>query len=171
MTKLSANLRLRPIRIGFLVDPSDLSSLREVMRLSCCLWGGIYNPIIPVCASLPDAWTRPIPEIAPSSVRLTKGYIDFFEPDIYVEAKPGISQGLDIPEGHFRMGSKRVSSLQDLYSEADPRMGLSVLDVYRDLFDRDFRFVPRHPARVALFAGSAAADQPFVDCVLGSLSK
>ena len=94
MTQLSATLRLRPVRIGFLVDPSDMASLRQVMRISTCLWGGIYNPIIPVCKTVPDIWTHILPEIAPSAVQLAKGYIEFFEPDVYVQAVSGLSLNL-----------------------------------------------------------------------------
>jgi hypothetical protein len=48
MTELSSTIRLRPTRIGFLVRPNDLSAVRNVMRCCACVWGGLYNPIIPV---------------------------------------------------------------------------------------------------------------------------
>lgn len=56
MTTLSASLRLRPTRIGFLVDPSDAEALRRVFQVCTGLWGGTYNPIIPVCSTIPDCW-------------------------------------------------------------------------------------------------------------------
>jgi hypothetical protein len=59
MTTLSASVRLRPTRIGFLVRPDDFAALRQVMQVCTCLWGGVYNPIIPVCAALPEAWRDP----------------------------------------------------------------------------------------------------------------
>jgi hypothetical protein len=83
MTKLFASLRLRPTRIGFLVRPDDLVGIRQVMQVCTCLWGGIYNPIIPVCATLPDAWRHPhFREI--TGPELARGYIRFFEPDVFV---------------------------------------------------------------------------------------
>jgi hypothetical protein len=48
MSDLSAEIQLRPTRIGFLVHPADLASVRRIMRACTCLWGGVYNPIIPV---------------------------------------------------------------------------------------------------------------------------
>jgi hypothetical protein len=54
-----------------------------------CLWGGAFNPIIPVFRRPPREWKPEIyqrfkgPEVA-------KGYVRFFEPDVYVEAKEGL---------------------------------------------------------------------------------
>jgi hypothetical protein len=95
MYQLSASLRLRPIRVGFLVDPADLASLVQIMRMSSCICGGIYNPIIPVCKAVPEIWTRALPELPPNSIRLAKRYIELFEPDVYVQAGPDLL-GLDV---------------------------------------------------------------------------
>jgi hypothetical protein len=59
MTTLSASFRLRPTRIGFLVRPNDIASVRQVAQACTCSWGGIYNPVVPVCTELPDAWRDP----------------------------------------------------------------------------------------------------------------
>ena len=56
MMDLSANIRLRPTRIGYLVRPSDRKSVRKVMRVNACLWGGMYNPIIPIFRNTPKEW-------------------------------------------------------------------------------------------------------------------
>ena len=53
---VSATVRLRPTRIALLVRPSDLTSIRRFMRACTCLWGGVYNPIIPVFRSCPPDW-------------------------------------------------------------------------------------------------------------------
>lgn len=41
-------VRYRPIRIGWCVRMNDLAALRDAWRLSSTMWGGRYNPIIPV---------------------------------------------------------------------------------------------------------------------------
>jgi len=48
METISVTVRYRPIRIGWCVRKNDLAALRESWRLSSTMWGGIYNPIIPV---------------------------------------------------------------------------------------------------------------------------
>ena len=60
MTDLSATIRLRPTRIALLVRPSDSVSIRTFMRTCTCLWGGAYNPIIPVFRKRPAEWPRKI---------------------------------------------------------------------------------------------------------------
>ena len=59
MATISASLRLRPTRIGFLVSPTDMEAVRKIFRVCSCLWGGDYNPIIPVCDELPKEWNDP----------------------------------------------------------------------------------------------------------------
>ncbi|TET80139.1 MAG: hypothetical protein E3J41_00055, partial [Candidatus Cloacimonadota bacterium] len=38
---------LRPIKLGFLVNPNDKQALVNAIEINSFLWGGIYNPIIP----------------------------------------------------------------------------------------------------------------------------
>ncbi|MCK9425423.1 MAG: hypothetical protein M0Q21_05205 [Ignavibacteriaceae bacterium] len=41
-------IKYRPIRLGICVLDDDLDSILNAMRINYSLWGGIYNPIIPV---------------------------------------------------------------------------------------------------------------------------
>ena len=100
MVDLSVNVRLRPIRIGYLVNSSDMESVRQIMRVNACLWGGQYNPIIPIFDDIPSMWQ----EEGVTEQQVTQGYINFFEPDVYVESQEGLLEkaGLgSIREGYF----------------------------------------------------------------------
>ncbi len=89
MVEINANIRLRPIRIGFLVRPNDFASVQEVMRYCAAVWGGVYNPIIPVFSKPPKSWASdPFDRVR--GIGVAKGYIRFFEPDVYVEAEKGL---------------------------------------------------------------------------------
>jgi hypothetical protein len=44
----SASIKYRPLRIGLLVTPGELADLKKAVGINCLLWGGMYNPIIPV---------------------------------------------------------------------------------------------------------------------------
>jgi hypothetical protein len=90
MSTISGSLRLRPTRIGFLADPNDREAIQKIFQLGSCLWGGLFNPIIPVCDTIPEAWTDPL-FTPPSPDELARGYVDFFEPDVFVEARPGLA--------------------------------------------------------------------------------
>src|SRR6266446_8860316 len=47
----------RPLRVGFVVEWGDVSALARVAEINSLLWGGIFNPILPVgsCPELPAA--------------------------------------------------------------------------------------------------------------------
>jgi hypothetical protein len=162
-------LRLRPTRIGFLVRPNDLATIRQVMQVCTCLWGGFYNPIIPVCDVLPDVWLEPQTP-ALSGRDLALGYIRFFEPDVFVEGQAGLANelGLTLDESGFH--EPRVIALEKFFEEHDvgrPQVfGTKIIDVYRDLFEREFRFVPRHEHRVALI-DTTTSDAAFVEAAFG----
>lgn len=175
MTVLSATLRLRPTRIGFLVNPTDMPSVRQIMQVCTCMWGGVYNPIIPVCASTPEPWKSP-PFLDPTCTALANGYIDFFEPDIYVEAEPGLSANLNIKDTELAHGCGRISPLIMLLETAarrgsNPPVGLGIIGVYKALYEREFKFVARHDHRVAQFKDGAPEDEPFLDAVCGGFPR
>lgn len=48
MSTLTIIARYRPLRIGWCVRTGSMEDVRKVIRLTCTLWGGRYNPIIPI---------------------------------------------------------------------------------------------------------------------------
>src|SRR5258708_5965791 len=110
---LAISRRLRPLRFGFLVQPRDSQSLLRAIQLNTCLWGGRFNPIIPVFRRLPRGWSDDLferhPEISkqmPPRVRrrikrfrtnareFVRGYLDAFEPDYLVETTAGLAKDM-----------------------------------------------------------------------------
>lgn len=150
MADISAHIRLRPTRIGFLVRPNDLTSVRKIMRLSCCLWGGIYNPIIPVFRTSPKEWKRNTLGTH-KGAEITKGYIKFFEPDVYVEAEEGLLEEAGLGELSSKNNFSRqiTRSLSKFLTAengkewSEPRFGLTVMDVLRNLYQSERQFQPR----------------------------
>ena len=149
MSELSAEIDLRPTRIGFLVRPTDLASVRKVMRASACLWGGIYNPIIPVFDRPPKEWKSDVYERFKGSA-VAKGYIRFFEPDIYVEAEKGLLEqaGLGAIRQEHAM-YPQIIALTELFERRDNRewsklqVGLSIRDVLAHIYRTEQQFVLR----------------------------
>ena len=174
MATLHGSLRLRPVRIGFLVRPSDKKAVRKTMRLCTCLWGGAYNPIIPVCRSMPKSW-RENPHVYTSGPQLTAGYLRFFEPDVFVEAVPGLAEEAGIQNDPHRMGEDRVIELDNFIERRksrrpEPAFGLSIFDLYRDLYEKEFQFVRRHDQRIVAFEENTRCD-PFVEAAFGAFPK
>lgn len=48
MNTLSVKLRYRPLRLGWCVSAGDFEGFRRAVRLNFTMWGGRFNPIIPV---------------------------------------------------------------------------------------------------------------------------
>ncbi|HFY0602171.1 TPA: hypothetical protein ACIGVJ_000567 [Legionella pneumophila] len=48
MNTLSLNIQYRPIRIGLCIRENNLQDYDKALRLTHTLWGGRYNPLIPV---------------------------------------------------------------------------------------------------------------------------
>ena len=157
---LTGYLKLRPTRIGFLVRPSNLRGLRSIFQLCSCLWGGMYNPIIPVSRSIPAAWRRG-PHRRPTGRELALGYVRFFEPDVFVETEPGLARSIGIADLAHPGIRSRVVTFDDFVNTRDDYgphstfpFGLSMLNVYRELYRTEGRFVHRRDMLVAEFDDS-----------------
>lgn len=159
MANFLADVRLRPIRFGFVVNPSDADSMSRIFEVNTCLWGGKFNPIIPLLRTVPKWWDRGGFRFN-TPAQIVSGYLDFFEPDFLVESKPETARALGFDP-------KRVISLADvLQRNRDTHReghGQSVMALYRDRYRKEFQFARRHPhsivdvtAKDALFARAAA---------------
>ena len=172
MPRLYGTLRLRPTRIGFLVRPSQqsLSTVRKVMRLCCCLWGGEFNPIIPVSRTLPAAWKKE-PHDRLTGDDLTDGYLRFFEPDVFVEAEKGLAEKAGIKDDLSRLEHGRIISLDefvrlDEVQRPDFSYGLNIFDLYNHLYKRELQFVPRYDRLFGIFEHLPGQDA-FAEAVFG----
>jgi hypothetical protein len=169
MATLYGALRLRPTRIGFLVAPTNLSDIRRVMQVCSCLWGGFYNPIIPVCTELPEKWTDPRFR-HPTGEEVAKGYVNFFEPDVFVESEPGLAARAGVADALLSYGTPRVATLLEFFEpkeRAKIPFGLNIFDLYKDIYDREFKFVRRHDQHVVLFESGTPYDA-FVEAAFGA---
>ena len=54
MSTTSLSIKYRPIKIGFLVRDGSIEDLVKAAGINTLLWGGVYNPIIPVSAANKD---------------------------------------------------------------------------------------------------------------------
>lgn len=143
-TKLRAKIRLRPTRIGFIVRPSDKKSLRKIMRVNACLWGGLYNPIIPVYTKTPKEWEDDH-HFQLKGKDVAQGYIKFFEPDVYVEAEEGLLKKIGLETFQTNHIEKKVVLLEDFFAEEyrgiyEPEFGQSVFDILEDVYASERRF-------------------------------
>ena len=174
MSSLTAELKLRPTRIGFLVRPSDLTNLRSVFKLCSCLWGGYFNPIIPVCRKRPVSWRRDAFS-RPTGRELAMGYIRFYEPDVFVETESGLAKTIGIQDDTQNKQYPRVLPLNEFIKVRNDRnpefaYGLSILNVYREIYRTEYQFVRRQSRFVAIIQGRSSHGA-FLDASFGGLPR
>ena len=172
MAKLSVDIRLRPARIALLVRPTDSKSIHRFMRICACLWGGMFNPIVPLFRRAPAEW-NPEPWERTRGYRVAKGYIEFLEPDAFVEAEPGLSvlAGLEKRWDEIRR-KDRVLPLDELLRCArhrdltEPSFGLSMVDPLQQIYDTEQRFKLRDTR--AAYLVSADGNDSIVEALFGA---
>jgi hypothetical protein len=164
MANISAHVRLRPIRYGFLVKPDDSKSLLEVFRLNTCLWGGKFNPIIPFIDAIPSWWDRH-GHTFESASEVMNGYLDFFEPDFIVETESGLAEKLGFE-------SSRVLAAADILSADNGKHfeghGQNVFPLYKDQYHKVFQFSRRHPHDIVDVAAEDTSFALMVACLMGA---
>lgn len=69
MANTSFSIKYRPVKIGFLIREGEVDDLVSVAGINTLLWGGVYNPVIPV---------------AEASLEATRKLINLFDVDILV---------------------------------------------------------------------------------------
>jgi hypothetical protein len=167
--KFAGAVTLRPIRLGFLLPSDDVALVRRAARLCSCLWGGRYNPIIPF---FEDVHPRRIASyLRGEGVDVARGYIDFFEPDVLVEATAGMAARLGWSNDgrYFRL--PRVIPLDEFY-EVDSRgsaefaAGIDIINVIKHLYDREYKYQLRH--RIPYAMVEAGHDDAFFDVFPGA---
>ncbi|KQY25936.1 hypothetical protein [Rhizobium sp. Root483D2] len=162
MAELSAVVRLRPARVALLVSPGDRAAVIKFMRICACMWGGNYNPIIPVFRKPPRAWAAEFPGDL-TGLEIARGYIQFFEPDAFVEAQRGLLEkvGLGALRGSISRG--RFLSLDEVLSPephkdwAALHLGLPVTDCLEDVYRTQQRFVQRDPSAAVTISNPPAS--------------
>ena len=118
------------------------------MRVPAC-GGGIYNPIIPVFRKFPKEWNLEAFEHY-KAADIAKGYIRFFEPDVYVEATDGLLEEVGLASlRNGRPFDPRVIKLEQFLAPQDGRewaetqFGLDINDVISDLYKTEHQFKRR----------------------------
>jgi hypothetical protein len=161
-------IRSRPVRLGFLVNPRDAGEVKKAIQISSTLWGGPYNPFIPIFnRRTPKSWKDLPRTLAPETI--VGGYISAYDPDVLIQCSK------QIPDYIKKFGLQIVQSdeiLNEFLKDSDnhlPKFGVSVLEVLSFIYDEHFRYsdryrprivFPRIPARYALLWSALFGELP-----------
>ena len=166
MDEIRLDIKLRPIRFLFLVKPSDKRNLEKVFQINTLLWGGKYNPIVPYFRRVPKWWGSDHKTY--NATKILNDYLDFFEPDFIVETEEGMTKDLVFDK-------KRVLQLTDLLNTdmygSSSKYGLTVYDLYIDLYKKKYQFERRHKVNIVNVTSKNKQNQLFTSCIFGSFSK
>jgi hypothetical protein len=143
----NVDIKVRPLKLAYFVDPNKKEHVREAIRLSSTLWGGAHFPIIPVHKRTPKTWKDPVK--APQAKKVIFGYLDAFDPDILVQ----FSKGTPDIIANLGLGVIKPDDVwQDLAQERylSPKFGIGIFELLQDIFEEHFRYKPKYPVKVLL---------------------
>lgn len=168
MIRGTVRVKLRPIKLAFLVNPADKFSLQQAIEINTFLWGGMYNPIIPTYKELPAAWQdAPFVE-SPSAQELVSGYLGNFEPDYVFPMGDCVDYDLDV--GDFNKITDASQILDSVETDSVPTYGIGLFEVFSYFFEDEFKFQRKYPLNVCLPQFSGDFDLFFAS-VFGKLPE
>ena len=147
MTRGTVKVRLRPIKLAFLVNPKDKESLLKAIEINTFLWGGMYNPIIPTYKRIPSKW-REFPFEKRSAKSVVSGYLDNFDPDYVVPMGECVNYDLDI--GHRKKINDVSEILAPVEKDGVPNYGIGLFEVLNYLIKTEFKFERRYPLDICI---------------------
>lgn len=139
--------RVRPLRLACLVGQDAPDQVRKAMQLCSSLWGGRFNPIIPLFTVVPDTWNdlhqaKPTPEAA------VQGLLDAFDPDVLIRF---VGQ---VPTHVANRGIEIVSSDEVWHYLGEgvryPTTGVGVFELLDDVFQEWFKFETKYRPKMVL---------------------
>jgi len=141
MGNVDLTLSLRPIKLAFLVEPSDKDAVRTSIEISSCLWGGVFNPIVPVFPRKPRNWEWPISPYWKSR-NIVDGYLDAYDPDFVVPV--GICS-----KRSWYFSHRRLLQMEDLLPVLDEDFGagygISIFEILSFIYEEEFKFKRAEP--------------------------
>jgi hypothetical protein len=162
MTIGSLNLKMRPIRIGFLVNPNDKEGMQKSIHANSLLWGGMFNPIIPCYKKLPKNWEDYKSKRATAS-KIISGYIEGFDPDYLVNVS-------DVSVDQLEFDRERIVTYESIMTgyEEDmaPKLGAGIFEVIRQFRYDEMRFIRRNEFKF-LRPLLASKYKPFLSSIFG----
>lgn len=135
-------------------------------------------PIIPVMKSakaVPVHWKKD--QVGqPPGVELTKGYLRFFEPDVFIETKAGLLKAAGLEASGNWRDRHRYRTLAGLIQKEAGRhatldVGISMHHVYDHLFQKEFQFKKREDPQIYDFIRGDDSADAFFEVAYGAFPR
>lgn len=147
MTRGTVNVKLRPIKLAFLVNPNDKASLLKAIEINTFLWGGVYNPIIPTYKRIPPNWEG-LPSKNLNAKSIVSGYLDNFDPDYIVLMGECAEYSLDIgPRQKIDNASPILATTEGFGITS---YGINLFEILKYFFEEELKFQRRYPLDICI---------------------
>jgi hypothetical protein len=163
----TASIKLRPIKFAFLIDPSKKEDLRQAIRINTFLWGGRFNPIIPVYKRKPAIFDGSYSKW-PGYRSFINGYIDAYDPDYIVISSNKIDKKSDYGSRDVITPSELMSGVE--INDGIPSYGIGLFEILRHFIEKELKYIRREPIDLSLpnYSGRYLT---FLDSIFGSLPQ
>ena len=153
MESIHVRQRVRPIRYAFIINQDDMNAALTAVSLNTALWGGIYNPIVPLT---PDAERE--------------GLLTEFDPDEIVDLTGGSLDRELAERFQLRIVGHEHLVAADRGGKKRLGLGFDILPILRDIHEREVRH-SAEPTRAALVSTTLEGGWPaYVAFAFGSFS-
>jgi hypothetical protein len=150
---ISVRQRLRPTRYAFAVREGDIEGCLKAVSLNTVIWGGVYNPIVPVSTEEP-----------------CRDLLTAFDPDYLVDLTGG-----HLPEALPRLFEDRLLSEEEILAAQDHRgrprrrlrLGTSMGRILQHALETE-RKSHASLGQFAMVSSAPAAWSPYVAFTFGS---
>lgn len=142
------NLKTRPIKLAFLIDPNNTKQVREAIQLSTTIWGGSYCPIIPLYKKMPKTW-KDGPLKAPKAKEVILGYIEAFDPDILIQFSKDVPSYVKDLKLEIIKPDDVLETLKD-ERNLSPKYGIGIFEILDDLFQKHFKYKAKYPVKIVI---------------------
>lgn len=167
MTRGTVKVKLRPIKLAFLVNPKDKKSLLKAIEINTFLWGGMYNPIIPTYKRIPSNWEG-LPSKNLSAQDVVLGYLDNFDPDYVVPIGECTEYFLDI--GHREKIDNASQILETSKRYGITSYGIDFFEILHYFFEEELKFQRKYPLDICI-PRFGIRFHPFLASVFGKLPE
>jgi hypothetical protein len=157
-------IKLRPIKLAFLVDPTETDAVLHAIEINTLLWGGMFNPIIPVFRRRPKNWVPFLPSRT-TAAEIVSGYVNAYNPDFMVPLGKCANNAAVIPLRELISVDDIISPIKD---EGVPGYGIGIFELLNYIYDQDFKFIQKNPIQMAI-AISSNKHHLFTASVFGAI--
>lgn len=157
-------VKLRPTKLAILIKHNDFKSLKTAIEINSFLWGGRFNPIIPIFKYIPKIWQEKH-SINRKRKNLIEGYIDAFDPDFIIKDKNLLIDDINI-NGRIVLNICDIKN--EILKKNTSSYGIGIFEILNYIIQKEFKFKRTVPLNIC-FPKIKQNNNLFLGSILGIL--